>query len=448
VAAVRVIVIGAGQVGESIASDLATDHEVVVVERDPDRVEELTYDLDVLAVQGDGTSLETLEEVGVESADMVIASTDVDETNIVACSTVTAVSDAFTVARVKKTGYLKTWQRSRHAFGVELMVCTNLLAAEEVVRVVGLPAARDVEPFAGGLVQMAEFEVAEGCAVAGRTVREADRYRDLTFVGLFRGDEVVIPRGDTAIDPGDRLVVVGTPASVQQFARTVTDDDDRQTVSEAVVVGGSEIGVQVAESLADRGIGVRVIESDHERAREVAEDLPNVVVLESDATDPGFLERERVGEADVVVSALSSDERNLLACLLAKRAGAQRAICVVDAYRYIDVFETVGVDVAVSPRRVVAEEISRLTSEGGAENVAILEADQAEVLEFEIDRDSPLTDRPIRESVADLPDEVVIGAIARDGDLVVPRGDTVVEVGDHLVVFTTPERADDLAASL
>jgi trk system potassium uptake protein TrkA len=442
-----VIVIGAGQVGESIAADLADDHEVVVVERDPDRVEELTYGLDVLAVEGDGTSLETLEDVGVADADIVIASTDVDETNIVACSTVAALSEAFTVARVKKTGYLETWQRSQHAFGVDLMVCTNLLAAKEIVRVVGLPAARDVEPFAGGLVQMAEFEVAEGSEVAGRTVSEADRYDALTFVGLFRGDEVVIPRGETRIQVGDRLVVVGPPETVRGFAGTVANDD-RRGVDEVVVVGGSEIGYQVAASLAERGIGVRVIEYDHERARQIAEDLPNVVVLESDATDPDFLEREHVGDADVVVSALASDERNLLACLLAKRVGAGRAISVVDTYRYIDVFETVGVDVAVSPRRVVAEEITRLTRAGGAENVAILESDWAEVMEFEIDRESTLAGRPIRESIGDLPSDVVVGAIARGGDLVVPRGDTVIEVGDHVVAFTAAECAGELAASL
>jgi trk system potassium uptake protein TrkA len=443
-----VIVIGAGQVGESIAADLAADHEVVVVERDPDRVEELTYDLDVLAIEGDGTSLSTLEEVGIEDADIVIASTDIDETNIVACSTVAALSEAFTVARVKKTGYLETWQRSQHAFGVDLMVCTNLLAAKEIVRVVGLPAARDVEPFAGGLVQMAEFEVAEGSEVAGYTVREADRYDALTFVGLFRGDEVVIPQGETRIQPGDKLVVVGPPETIRGFAATVADDDDRQGVGEVVVVGGSEIGYQVASSLAERDINVRMIEYDHERARQIAEDLPDVVVLESDATDPAFLEREHIGDADVVVSALASDERNLLACLLAKRVGAGRAISVVDTYRYIDVFETVGVDVAVSPRRVVAEEITRLTRAGRAENVAILEADWAEVMEFEIDRESPLAGRPIHESVTDLPSDVVIGAITRDGDFVVPRGDTVIEVGDHVVAFTAAECADDLAASL
>ncbi len=444
----RVIVVGAGQVGESIAADLADDHEVVVVERDSDRVEELTYALDVLAVQGDGTSLATLEEVGVETADMVIASTDVDETNIVTCSTASAVSDAFTVARVKETGYLETWRRSQHAFGVQLMVCTNLLAAEEIVRVVGLPAARDVEPFASGLVQMAEFEVAAGCAIASRTVSEADTFEALTFVGLFRDDEVVIPRGDTVIEAGDRLVVVGPPATVRQFADSVASAEARQTVEDAVVVGGSEIGVHVAEMLANRDIDVRVVEHDHDRARQVAEDLPDVVVLESDATDPEFLDREYIGDADVVVSALESDERNLLASLLTKRVGVSRAIAVVDAYRYIDVFETVGVDVAVSPRRVVAEEIARLTREGGAENVAILEDDRAEVMEFEVARDSPIQGRPIRESIRDLPEDVVIGAITRNGDQVAPRGDTVVEAGDRLVVFTTTEAVEALATSV
>ncbi|MFB6156896.1 MAG: Trk system potassium transporter TrkA [Haloferacaceae archaeon] len=444
----RVVIVGAGQVGSSIAEDLADGHEVVVVERDSDRVEELTYSLDVLAIEGDGTSVDTLDEAGADAADMVIASTDDDETNLVVCSTAKAVGDGFTIARVKRTEFLKTWRRSEGAFGVDFMVCTNLLTAQTVVRVVGLPAAIDVEVFAEGDVQMAEFDVADDSTVAGETVAEADRFDSLTFAAIIREGEVTVPTGGTRIRGGDRAVVIGSPESVRGFASTVAGIEGRREVDEAVVVGGSDVGYHVARLFVDRGIDVRLIEQDPDRARRLAEELSDVVVLQSDATDVDFLEREHVGEADVLVSSLDADEKNLLACLLADRLGVDRTVSIVDSDTYIDLFETVGVDVAISPRAVVAEEITRFTREGGAENVALIESAEAEVIEVEVGNEGPLVGRTIREATADLPDRIVFGAITRDGAFVTPRGDTTLEPGDHVVAFAPAAAAEELAAKL
>ena len=444
----RVVIVGAGQVGSSIAADLADTHEVIVVDCDSERTEELNYSFDVLGVTGDGTSVATLEEAGIEETDMVIASTDDDETNIVVCSTVKAISDAFTIARVKNTEYLRTWERSARAFGVDFMVCTNLLAAESIVRMIGLPAARDVDPFAGGQVQMAEFEVDADSPVANQTVAEADRFDSLTFVAILRNGCVEIARGETVINADDRVIVIGSPESVQQFARSVEPDESPGTAEEVVIVGGSEIGYHVARLLEDRGFKPRLVEQDGDRARNLAERLPNTVVMESDATDIEFLEREHVGDADVVVSTLDSDEKNLLVSLLAARMGVERTIAIIDTSEYVDLFETVGVDVGVSPRGVVAEEISRFTREGDAENVALIESDKAEVLEIEVDDESILAGRPIEESARDLPNGVVIGAITREREFIAPRGDTVPQVGDHVVVFADIDVVDDVAPLL
>ncbi|ADQ67803.1 potassium transporter peripheral membrane component [Halogeometricum borinquense DSM 11551] len=444
----RVVIVGAGQVGSSIAADLDDAHEVVVIDRDPERVEEMNYSLDVLGISGDGTAVSTLEEAGIADADMVIASTDNDETNIVVCSTAKAISDAFTIARVKNTEYLRTWQRSKKAFGIDFMVCTNLLAAESIVRIIGLPAARDVDPFAGGQVQMAEFQVAENSPVSNVTIREADRFEALTFAAVLRNGAVEIPRGQTVIQPGDRVVVIGTPRSVQEFARSVAPDESPGTAEEVVIVGGSEVGYHVARLLEERGFRPRLIERDGERARKLAEQLPDTVVMESDATDMEFLEREHIGDADLVVAALESDEKNLLVSLLAARLGVERTVAVIDTTEYVDLFEAVGVDVGVSPREVVAEEITRFTREGGAENIALIESDKAEVLEIEVDDDSILAGREIRESVPELPDGIVVGAITRNREFITPRGNTVVEVGDHVVLFVDASVAGDVTPQL
>jgi trk system potassium uptake protein TrkA len=327
-------------------------------------------------------------------------------------------------------------------------VCTNLLTAEAIVRVVGLPAARDVDPFAGGRVQMAEFEVDETSPVADQTVEEADRFDALTFVAIVRNGTVEIARGETVIRAGDRVVVIGSPKSVQQFATTVAPEESPGTAEEVVVVGGSEIGYHTARLLGERGFSPRLIEQESARARQLAEDLPDTVVMESDATDLEFLEREHVGEADMLIAALDSDEKNLLVSLLAARLGVERTVAVIDTPTYVELFEAVGIDVGISPREVVAEEITRFTREGGAENVALIESDKAEVLEIEVDDESVLAGKPIRESVADLPEGVVVGAITREREFIVPRGDTVIEPGDHVVVFVDTSVSDRVLSLL
>ncbi|GGJ11430.1 Trk system potassium transport protein TrkA [Halobellus salinus] len=444
----NVIIVGAGQVGSSIAADLAGEHDVIVVDRDDERVEEVNYSLDVLGVTGDGTAMDTLEEAGIGDADMVIASTDNDETNIVVCSTAKAVSDAFTIARVKNTEYLRTWERSNRAFGVDFMVCTNLLAAKSIARMLSLPAARDVDLFADGQVEMAEFEVGAESPVADQTVAEADRFESLTFVAVLRNGSVEIVRGETVISPGDRVVVIGCPRSVRGFAESIAPEEAAGGTEEVVVVGGSEIGYHVSRLLEDRGFRPRLIEQDDERARDLAERLPKTEVMKSDATNVEFLEREHIGDAGVVVSTLDSDEKNLLVSLLADRMGVKRTIAIIDTAEYVNLFETVGIDIGVSPRSVVAEEISRFTLEGNAENVAFIESDKAEVLEIEVGGESILAGQPIRESARELPDGVVIGALVRDGTFITPRGDTIVEAGDHVVVFAEMDVVDEVTSQL
>ncbi|KAB1196721.1 MULTISPECIES: Trk system potassium transporter TrkA [Haloferax] len=444
----RVVIVGAGEVGSNIASSLADAHDVVVVDVDADRVEELNYSLDVLAIQGDGASIETLEEAGVGDADLLIASTDHDETNLATCGTSKVLGEAFTIARVKQVGFLRTWERTSSAFGVDFMVCSNLLTAEDIVQIIGLPAAVDVEWFANGLVQMAEFELGPDSPLVGQTVSEADQFEFLTFAAVLRNGDVELARGDSTLAAGERVVVIGPPERVHQFALTASPAAASDDTESVFVVGGGEIGYQTARLLQERGINPRLIEEDPERAREVAESLSKTLVLQFDATDTDALERENFDSADAVVAALESDQENLLVSLLAKRLGVKQTIAVVETGEYRDVFEAVGVDVAVNPRVVTAEEITRITREETTEKLTFIEDDRAEVIEVEVSPDSALAGVPIRESIPKLPAGVVVGAIARQRDLVSPRGDTVIEVGDHVVLFVDAAIAEEITAAI
>jgi len=321
------------------------------------------------------------------------------------------------------------------------MVGTNLLAAETIARVIGLPAARDVETFADGQVHMAELEIGAESPVADQTVQEADRFESLTFAAIIRNGDVEIPTGSARIRVDDDVVVIGSRESVQQFATAVPRTSrGRGTYSSSV---GATSATTRRDSSANAASNPDSSERDPDRAREIAEALPETTVLESDATDREFLERENIDDVETIVAALDNDEKNLLAGLLAKRLGANRAVAVVEDGEYVPLFEAVGIDVAVNPREATAEEITRFTRARRAENVALIEHDKAEVLEIEVGPDSVLVDRPISESVADLPAGVVIGAITRDGEFVIPRGDTIIRENDHVVCFLDASIIDE-----
>lgn len=433
----RVIISGVGEVGSNIAAGLSDTHEVVVIDPDPAKIEEIRYSVDVLAIEGSGTSLDVLREAGVEEADMVIASADRDETNLTVCATAKVLADPFTIARVKSAEYLTTWQTSPGAYDVDFMVCTDLLAAEDIVRVLGLPAASDAETFASGMVRMAEFPIPAGSDIADTTVEEADQFDEITFAALLRDGETVIARGETRIEPGDKLILIGTPEGIDRFATVVDPDSMASSADEVMIVGGSRIGYHTARLLEGRSTRTRLIERDPDRARELAEELSDTTVFAHDATDVDFLLEERIGDVDAVITALETDEQNLLMAVLAKQLGADRTIAVVQTGSYAGFFEAVGIDVAVNPRQIIAEEIVRFAHDTGAEKISLIEGVDAQVLELEVSSGSRLAEQTVAEAASALPEPVVFGAITRQGEYIVPRGDTVLSVGDHVVLFVT-----------
>jgi trk system potassium uptake protein TrkA len=443
----RVVIIGAGEVGTSIAANLSDDHNVVIVDIDEARIETLQYELDVLAIEGDGTSLETLEQAGLTDADLCIACTDDDQVNLVVCGTAKALDEPFTIARTKSVEFLRTWQRNNEAFGADFIVCSDLLSAETIVRVIGLPGAVDVDTFVGGLVHMAEFEIPEESPVTGQTVAEADRFDSLTFAGLFRDDTLLLPTGETVLKPEDRAVVIGSPESIQAFASDVNPNATPDEDEDIVVIGDSEIGYHTANLLEERSFEPRLVAQDRDRARFLSEELPQTHVLEHDPTDTDFLTREHVDKANTVVVAMESDERCLLVSVLLKRIGVDRVIAVVNDVEYVTLFEEIGIDAAVNPRNVTAEEINRFSFTRAAENMAVLENDRAEVLEVEIAPDSQLTETPLEDLVSSMDCQFVVGALARGRSLIPPRGDTKLEPGDHVVFFVETEYADKLMSS-
>jgi trk system potassium uptake protein TrkA len=428
----RVIIIGAGEVGRSIASALQTDHDVVVIERDSKRIE-LLQNLDVLALLGNGASLKTLKDAGADRADLVIASTDIDEVNIVACASAKQLGTKITIARVQDAEYLQTWKRG--SLGVDEMVCSELITSQAIADVIGLRSVRAADEFADGKILMTETVVEENSPLIGLRLREAAIPKDCNVASIIRGNAVIIPHGEDRILAGDRLVLIGTPEAVHEFNRRLSL---YPTVKEVLIIGGGRIGFRLAQILQTRGLRPKLIEPDEERSRWLAENLPHTLVFHGDGTDIELLEREGLHRCDVAVSVTGADERNLLCGLLLKRMGVSQVIVRVEDPNFITIFERVGIDIAINPRRLIAEEIIGFTRER-IEKALSLEQDRAEVLEIEVSPRSPLIG--VKLAAAQVPAGVLIGAIVREGGVIIPRGTDALQPGDHVIVFSTREAA-------
>ncbi len=440
-AGVKIFVIGAGQVGATVVQALHGEHNLTVLDLDPARLTPLAYRYDVATVEANGASRRSLADAGVRDADLVIACTSRDEANLVAATFARIEAPrATTVIRTSNIEYIELWREGR--LDVDFVVSSEIETAHAITRVIGVPAAVQTDVFANGQVQMVEFDVtsASNPAVLGKPLRQCGVVpRDSRVVGIIREDSMMIPRGDSVIQAGDRLVVIGSPEAAQGWAELVSPGEGK--VDDVVVFGGGQVGVAIARQLLEQRIGVRVIEPDRERARRIAEELPGARVYQATGLDPDFLERERIGQAQAAVFAMREDAKNHYAATLARVHGVGFTVAIVHDVIAQEVYAHSGIDVTVNPRQVTAEEIVRFAHDPRTQQVAMIEGDRFEVLDITTSPSSEYVglrfrDMPIRGAV--------IGALVREGTAIFPHSDDVLQAGDRVIVFTESARAADV----
>lgn len=464
----RIFVIGAGQVGSTIVEALHDEHELTVIDTDAGRLERVGR-YDVGTVEGDGASRRVLEKAGLANADLVIACTSRDEINVIASMFARRLApEARTIVRTGNEEYLDVWRERQ--LDVDWVVSSEREAALAVSQTIGVPAARQTDVFADGQVQIVEFDVAlpqrrgrddsgplleaaQRAArqprelrfedVVGRPLREATLPADSKVASIIRGDEIAFPRGEETIRPGDRIVIIGSPKAAKEWSRLLTPA--RRTVNDIVVFGAGRIGTATARALLQQGIRVRLVESDPERARAVTELLPEARVFCATGTDPEFLEREHIGRSQAAVFAMRDDAKNYYAATLAKLHGVELTIAVVHDTVSMEVFERAGVDVAINPRLLTAEEIVRFARDPRTRQVAMLDQDRFEVLDITVRPESKLAGKRFR----DLPmTGSLIGAVVREGQAIFPHGDDVLEAGDRAILFTPSSRVHEVEKTL
>jgi trk system potassium uptake protein TrkA len=435
---VQIIVVGAGQVGYNIAGRLAAEgKDVVVIEQDAARLRHVSETLDVQPVEGSGSSPSALIAAGIEEASMLVAVTSSDEVNIVACMVASAYGrkETFKVARVRDEEFFRDPRLAdRIAKFVDLPINPEQVAAQKVLSLLSVPVATDVVTFCEGKVMVVGLPVGEASPLAGQTFRDLagrDPERRILVGAIHRAGGVIIPKGGDIVSSNDRLYAVTEPENLEPVLEALGHHVG--ATRRVMISGSTQIAVVVALGLQERGVQTKIIEPDARRCYELADLLPKVVILQGEATDQALLTEEFIEGTGAFFGASDDEEENILSAVLAKRLGARRTIAVTDKASYANLIQTVGVDVVISPRLAAVSSILQCIRRGPVISVAAF-ADEAEALEFEATAASPLVGKPLRH--ARFPKGALLVAILRDGHIVIPGGDDVVESGDRVIVFS------------
>jgi trk system potassium uptake protein TrkA len=437
---VRILIIGAGEVGRFIAERLLREgHDLVVLDTNPTAISRIN-DLDVYGVVGDGTDPQVLRENGIDHTDLVVAVSQVDSVNLTACNFAGRLGATRSVARLSHGARSPEDERlAREAFGVDWVINPDEEAAREIAGLLEGRQITDSLEFDGGAVRVVGMRVDEGSPLADRSLSELrERYPDanILVVAMVRDGETIIPRGNHRVLAGDRLYLIGGKEDLRPFLAAEEGPETRTRQRRFLIVGGGQVGASVAARLEAADFDVRLLESDRERSEELAVSLPRTTVLHGDGTNLTALRECGVTEVDGFVAVSGDEETNVMSALLARHLGAPKVVALVKRTDYIPVLKEIGLDAAVNPRLTAAGAILRFVRRGHILQVATFKDIDAEVLELAASESSRVVGRPLKD--VKFPRDAIIGGYSRDGHFGIPHGDTVLQAHDRVIVFAQP----------
>ena len=437
--------VGAGEVGSYVADRLSREgHDVAVIERDSDVIRHLEEGLDVHTVHGSGTSPSVLAEAGADKADLLVAVTSDDETNLICSLIAKQIGVPQIIVRLESRELRSMDARDLHAaIGVDLVIDPDQETADEIIELLDYPGVSEIAEMGQGEIVVIGARLPAHAPLVGRTLQEVamdyEPQWDFLFGAITRGDQTIIPRGNQTLEAGDLLRVVCRRRGRGELMKLL--GLARAAPRRVMLLGGGRTAEIVANRLSERGAEVVIVERDHSRAQDLAETLPRALVLEGEITDADLLTDERVGDFDAVIALTGEDDANILACLFAKSAGTIETIAVVHRLSLLPLLQDIGVDVALSPRTASANGVLRFVR-GGVAAVATFLQGEAEVLELEVKEGSPADGAIVAE--LRLPRDVLVGARVRDGKAEIVRGRSQLRDRDHVVLFAVPEEVDEL----
>ena len=431
----RVVIVGAGKLGYTIAELLSSEQmEVVVIDKDENQLTAIKNNLDVLTIVANGASPITMDDPDVNGADIFIAVTAIDEVNMVACILAKKHGIRHTIARIRDMQFLsEAKDYLKKNFDIDLMLNPEMIAAHEIYRILMTPAALDVDEFAGGKVRL--FEV---------KIRKDSKYIDIPFKKLqlpagvlagliFRDHQMIIPHGDDCLQVDDNAYFIGFPAEIQKFSANFVQRNSRK-LERVMIIGAGRIARTLSVMLINAGVNVKVIEKDRERCEDIAQLLSgDSIAIYGDGTNVDLLAQEGVASADVIVCLTEDDKLNLMMALLAKHMGAKKTVVRVYRTEYAELIEQVGVDVVISARLLSASEVLAFARRGGVVSVSILEGARAEAVEVIVQSGAKVAGKKLMD--VRLPKSCLVCAYVRKNKAAIPNGHTILEPGDRTILF-------------
>ena len=434
----NVVVIGLGEVGKHIAKVLSKEnHNVTVIDSNQEVIAAIDERLDVRSIVGRGGSVNTLKSAEIEKTDLVIAVTNVDEANILTSLIAKNGGAKQVVARVDSLDYLPDNQGTNPGlYGIDLVISPEVLSAVEVSKLTKYLGARYIEGFADERVILMQLKMKTKENVTGIPLAKLEIPADLLVAAIARNGELIIPSGETVLEDGDEISIIGKTEAIG-IGAAFFGSKERVNAEKVVVLGGGEIGYTVAKLLEEQKVSVTLIEWKKSRCEELSQLLRSTIIINGDGTDIEILKQQKVWEADVFVAASKRDEVNLMSGLLAKELGSKKTIAIVHRPDYLPVYEHLGLDATISPRRFAANKILKYVRSGEVVSVSDIETGKGEILEFEVPRGSKTIGKQLKE--LKIPRGTVIGAIAGQRGVIIPTGNDEIEAEDKVIVFTTPE---------
>lgn len=444
----RIVIVGAGTVGTNIALFLTREfHDVLLVDSSKPAMDAADQKLDVQLSQGNACDPEFLRTIEIGNADVFLAVTNQDDTNLVAAFTAKQMGCRRVVARVRSQFYTEfaALVNFRAGLGIDLLVSPEEETATELGNFVRTPDALATVTLAQGKVEMRTLKVAEECPFIGKELRHLDLPRGVLVAGVRGDGDARIARGHTILNAGDRVTLMGLPSVLEEVSPAFHGSRTREDRSWVVVAGGGETGLTLTKKLQEQKKRVTLIERDLERIAQVGRKISSkVIILSGDATSADFLKEERIGRADYFIAAMGDDENNIMATMLAKELGVEKTACVIDRPDYTRIVERMGIDVAISPRFVAANKILAMVRRGRIRSVTLIEDGELEVNEYEALSTSEMTGQMLMDIA--IPNEALIGAVARAGKVTIPRGDFIIQPGDTVITVARPEATERLDA--
>ena len=447
----KIIIAGAGKVGHSVAALLAEEgHDITIIDQDPDTILALSNDLDVICVEGSATNPETLREAGAGSADLLLAATEKDEVNMICGISARKLGTPHVIARVRDPEYLHQMDFLREALGLSVIVNPEYECAKEISRMLRFPGAARVDAFSKGSLEIVEHRIPVGGVLDGVALKElVRRFSAKILVGVVeRGGEAVIPNGDFVLKAGDRLSITGSSRELRRFFMAI--GQYKRPVRRVMLMGGGRIAVYLTRLLQESGIEVTVVEKDRERCDRLCDLVPSAHVVCGDATRSDVLQEDGLSTADAFVALTGDDGDNIITALYARSCAVDKIVVKVNREYFAEILENAGLDSIVSPKEIVSQQLARYVramsnSMGGSMETLYRLADgKVEALEFKVDSDSACVNIPLKD--LKLRPNILISAIIRDRESIIPDGNSRILPGDHAVIVTAAGRLQNMDA--